>query len=168
MPLVVRVGGIKGPAKLQQHDLLVRVAILLHNGAYILDVTKGKEAVATILGIARRLGRVQFWRRGIAGAMHTQGVEIAIAATAHGLVHLVVENIIRHGDIAIVASRRHTRADDDRVGIGCLDGTVRLAEKFRIFGGIGSFAAPLTRQVRLVPDLIGLDTADCAGLAIVA
>ncbi len=112
MPFVIRIHPVKGPAKFQQHNLLAGVAILHHNGANIFYMPESKEAVAAILLLVGRcLSRIQFRRRSKTRTVHPQRVKIAIAGATHSLIHLVIEDIIRHGHIAVVTRWRHACVD---------------------------------------------------------
>lgn len=99
--------------------------------------------------------------------MDAEGVEIAVAA-AHCLIHLFVEKVVRHCVFAVIAGRGHACIDDQRTGVGSLDGPIGLAQELHVLTWIGAFSPPFTRQVGFIPDLESLDAANCPRLAAVA
>lgn len=77
---------------------------------------EGKEAIAPILLAGGSFRWVKFRRRRKASPMHTQHIKVAVAV-AHGFIHFFIEDVIRHGNIAVVPCWRHPGINHNGIGI---------------------------------------------------
>ena len=87
-------------------------------------------------------------------AVDAQQVERALQARR---VHLTQIHHVRARILADVRRRRQTRRDDQRLRIGPLDRVVAGFQQLDVLGCVGRPSTPLSGQIGLVPDLIGVD-----------